>query len=67
MRRSHGLLLFLILIAVIAFAWWRGWFSVNNENIKQDEDRAKQALKEGADKVKQEAEKLKDKLNKDSK
>ncbi len=67
MRRSHGLLLFLLLIALIALAWWRGWFNFNNEKIQQDENRAKEVLKQGADKVKQEADKLKDKLNKDSK
>jgi hypothetical protein len=67
MRRSHGLFLFVLLIALIAFGWWRGWFSVNKENIQQDENRAKAAVKEGADKLKQEADKLKGGVNKDSK
>jgi len=67
MRRSHGLFLFVLLIALIAFAWWRGWFNFNKENIQQDENRAKEAIKEGADKLKQEADKLKGGLNKDSK
>jgi hypothetical protein len=67
MRRSHGLLLFVLVIALIAFAWWRGWFNVNKENVQQDENRAKAAVKEGAEKIEQEANKLKGSLNKDSK
>lgn len=67
MRRSHGLLLFVLLIALIAFAWWRGWFSFNKQNIQQDENRAKEAIKEGVEKVKEGADKLKGSPNKDSK
>ncbi|HEY2148994.1 MAG TPA: hypothetical protein VGH32_13725 [Pirellulales bacterium] len=67
MRRSHGLLLFVLLIALIAFAWLPGWFSFNKENVQQDENRAKEAIKEGADKIKQEADKLRGSPNKDSK
>jgi predicted negative regulator of RcsB-dependent stress response len=67
MRRSHGLLVFVLLIALLAFAWWRGWLTFNKENIQQDKNRAKEAVKEGAEKIKQEADKLKGNLNKDSK
>ncbi len=67
MRRSHGLLLFVLLIALIAFAWWRGWFNFNKENIQQDENRAKEAVKEGVEKIKEGADKLKGNANKDSK
>ncbi len=60
MRRSHGFFIFVLLIAIIAFAWWRGWFSVNKENIQQDEQR----VKEGAEKI---SDKIKDSLPKGSK
>jgi hypothetical protein len=60
MRRSHGFLAFVLLVAIIAFAWWRGWFSFNKENIQQDEQRAK----EGAEKI---TDKIKDNLPKGSK
>jgi hypothetical protein len=60
MRRSHGFLIFVLLVAIIAFGWWRGWFSVNKENIQQDEQR----VKEGAEKI---SDKIKDSLPKGSK
>jgi hypothetical protein len=59
MRRSHGFFVFVLLVAIIAFAWWRGWFSFNKENIQQDEQRAKDAIKEGADKVQEGVDKIK--------
>jgi predicted negative regulator of RcsB-dependent stress response len=67
MRRSHGLLIFILFIALIAIAWWRGWINFNKENVQQDENRAKEAVKEGAEKIKQEADKLRGNPNKDSK
>jgi Tfp pilus assembly protein PilO len=67
MRRSHGFLVFVLMVALIAFAWWRGWFSLNQENIDRDKEKAQQELKQGADKVREEAEKLKNRLQKDPK
>jgi len=67
MRRSHGFLLFVLLVALIVFAWWRGWFGFNKENIQQDEQRAKDALKAGADKAQQEVDKIRGNPQKDSK
>ena len=63
MRRSHGFLVFVLLVAIIAFAWWRGWFSVNKENVKQDvnqgAERAKEVIKEGTEKIKEGVDKIK--------
>jgi beta-lactam-binding protein with PASTA domain len=63
MRRSHGFLLLLVLIALVAFAWWRNWFSVNKENVKQDvnqgAEKAKEVIKEGTDKLKEGVDKIK--------
>ncbi len=56
MRRSHGFGLFLILILIIGFGIYRGWFSVDQDKLKQDVDPAVQKAKEiGGE--------LKDKIN----
>ncbi len=58
MRRHHYALFFLILlIAIIIVGWKRGWFTVNQENINQDKEKAVETIKDGLDKLKQGAQK----------
>lgn len=63
MRRSHGFGLLILVVAVAWFGWYRGWFTVNQERLKQDVGPAEQKVakffKQSEDKVQQE-------LNKDN-
>ena len=66
MRRSYGILLFVLLAAIIAFGFYRGWFTFNKENAERDKARAVEKLKEGTEKIKEEADKLKQGFQKDA-
>jgi hypothetical protein len=51
MRRGWFFLFFL-LVVIIVVGIYRGWFTVNKEKIKEDEQRAVEKIKEGTEKAK---------------
>ena len=51
MKRLFVVLLILV-VGIVGFGFYRGWFTANQEMLKQDEQRAKEEVQELMQKVK---------------
>lgn len=52
MRRLLGFLVFLAIV-VVAFGFWRGWFTINQAQIQHDTAKIERKLEHGTEKLKE--------------